>query len=318
MIAQPKRSSELTASAAETPLLNQIKEIIRTQGIIPLTSYMQLCLTHPQHGFYRQPTPFGKAGHFTTAPEICQIFGEIVGIWLASKWMELGQPEAINLVELGPGRGTLMSDLLRGTKHIKGLHDAITIHYVDINETQRSPQKDAAIPHINVQKIHWQERMEDMCTQLSDTPTFMIGNEFLDCLPLHQAVWKDGQWYSRCVGLDHADNLVFTYGPPCAGPKLLPQKMMPLKKTLPIYEHLPDLERVLTLLGTALKKRGGGYAADGLWIYCPSLQGYFSSDLAPSTHFTTGKTWRCRSHGACGFSSCSRQDLPFRTVLYFR
>src|SRR5690348_15766001 len=96
-----------------SPLEPEIRRLIRIAGPMPVAQYMTLCLTHPEHGYYTTREPFGTAGDFTTAPEISQMFGELIGLWAAAVWQSMGEPSSINLVELGPGRGTMMADILR-------------------------------------------------------------------------------------------------------------------------------------------------------------------------------------------------------------
>ena len=96
-----------------TPLEAELRTLIATEGPIPVARYMALCLGHPRHGYYMGRDPFGAAGDFTTAPEISQMFGELLGLWCAACWQQIGAPDPVRLVELGPGRGTLMADVLR-------------------------------------------------------------------------------------------------------------------------------------------------------------------------------------------------------------
>lgn len=177
-----------------------IKQRIREQGSISIAEYMELALSHPEYGYYIRRDPFGVQGDFTTAPEISQIFGEMIGLWLAEQWRIMASPPAIALVELGPGRGTLMHDILRATKHIAGFHEAISIHLVEMSPTLKEKQwKTLAGKH---DRLNW----HDDISTLPEEPLLLVANEFFDALPIRQ--YHEGQ--ERCITLDKLDNLIFT------------------------------------------------------------------------------------------------------------
>ena len=113
-----------------TPLEDLIIAMIREDGPMPIDRYMALCLGHPAHGYYMSRDPFGPDGDFITAPEISQIFGELIGIWCAAAFQALGAPSQFLLIELGPGRGTLMSDILRAARVMPGFREGARIHLV--------------------------------------------------------------------------------------------------------------------------------------------------------------------------------------------
>lgn len=163
------------------PLEELIKERIRQHGPLSVADYMAMCLTHPEFGYYMRRDPLGVSGDFTTAPEISQIFGELVGMWLAAQWQKQGKPQAI-LVEFGPGRGTLMADLLRATKKVSGFHDAVSVHLVEASPVLKQKQwQTLAGKHGN---INWHESIDT----LPDAPIFFIANEFFDALPIRQYI----------------------------------------------------------------------------------------------------------------------------------
>jgi SAM-dependent MidA family methyltransferase len=116
-----------------SPLHHEIAKLIATAGPMPVWRYMQLCLTHPRYGYYIAHDPLGREGDFITAPEVSQMFGELLGLWAASVWREMGSPATLHLIELGPGRGTMMADALRALHVLPPLHDALSIHMVEIN-----------------------------------------------------------------------------------------------------------------------------------------------------------------------------------------
>src|SRR5262245_8750747 len=160
-----------------TPLESLIVEMIREDGPMPLDRYMALCLGHPLHGYYMSRDPFGPDGDFITAPEISQIFGELVGIWCAAAFQSLGVPRRLNLIELGPGRGTLMSDVLRATRVMPGFREAARIHLVETSPTLRKLQGEKLGT-----SVAWHDSIEG----LPDGPSIVIANEFFDALPIRQ------------------------------------------------------------------------------------------------------------------------------------
>ncbi|MCI5049499.1 MAG: SAM-dependent methyltransferase [Rickettsiales bacterium] len=171
-----------------------IKETINQDGPISISDYMELCLSHPQYGYYIKHNPFGESGDFITAPEISQVFGELLGLWCADVWAQRGGGPAA-LVELGPGRGTLMSDALRATRMIEDFHEHITVHMVETSPILQSEQfYKLQNEH---ERIEWHESIE----QLPEKPLIIIANEFFDALPIRQHVQEDGQLKERCVGL---------------------------------------------------------------------------------------------------------------------
>src|SRR5437016_7059962 len=116
-----------------TPLEAEIRKIVAVDGPIPIAQFMALALGHPTHGYYAGRDPFAAAGDFTTAPEISQMFGELIGLWAAAAWRAIGSPENVRLVELGPGRGTMMLDALRTARVMPDFRAAIVVHFVEIN-----------------------------------------------------------------------------------------------------------------------------------------------------------------------------------------
>lgn len=175
-----------------TPLLREIRDEILAQGPMPLARYMSLCLGHPVHGYYRTRDPLGSAGDFVTAPEISQMFGELVGIWIAATWEAMGAPTDLALVELGPGRGTLMDDALRAlTRAAPGLTP--TLHLVETSPPLRAAQA----ARLSAFAPTW----HDSVATLPDTPSLVIANEFFDALPVRQFQRAERGWFERLVGL---------------------------------------------------------------------------------------------------------------------
>jgi NADH dehydrogenase [ubiquinone] 1 alpha subcomplex assembly factor 7 len=179
-------------------LATLIEQRIREHGPMGVDDYMTMCLLHPEYGYYMRRDPFGVQGDFITAPEISQIFGELLGLWLAAQWQKQGKRQAI-LVELGPGRGTLMSDVLRATKKIAGFHEAVSVHLIEASPLLKQKQwKTLAGKH---ERIDWHDDMDT----LPDAPVFLIANEFFDALPIKQFISET----ERMVALDDHDALCF-------------------------------------------------------------------------------------------------------------
>jgi NADH dehydrogenase [ubiquinone] 1 alpha subcomplex assembly factor 7 len=153
---------------------------------------MALALGHPKHGYYMTRDPLGAAGDFTTSPEISQMFGELVGLWLAETWIAQGRPSPFILAELGPGRGTLMADALRALRSVPGLFDVLQLHFVETSPVLAAMQKQ------NVPNATWHDRFDT----LPEGPLFLIANEFFDALPIRQFVRMERGWCERFVMLD--------------------------------------------------------------------------------------------------------------------
>ncbi|MCV2888656.1 class I SAM-dependent methyltransferase [Ruegeria aquimaris] len=167
-------------------------ERIATQGPMSLADYMSECLLHPVHGYYATRDPLGRSGDFTTAPEISQMFGELMGLALAQAWMDQGSPAPFVLAELGPGRGTLMADALRATRAVPGFHEAARVHLVEASPVLRAEQAKLLARFAPV----WRDDMQS----LPQLPLFLIANEFFDALPIRQFVREGAQWRERLVG----------------------------------------------------------------------------------------------------------------------
>ncbi len=187
-------------------LRREIAELIATEGPISIERYMALALSHPRHGYYRSRDPFGAEGDFITAPEISQMFGELIGLWAVDCWTRMGEPERLAVIELGPGRGTLMSDALRAARLAPRFLAATKIHLVETSEILRAKQRQTlAQAEAQAMPISWHERLGD----IPEGPFILIANEFFDALPIRQYL-RDGEgWRERLVGLDHEGRLAF-------------------------------------------------------------------------------------------------------------
>lgn len=181
---------------------------IHAEGPLPLADVMATALTHPRLGYYATRDPFGAAGDFITAPEISQMFGELIGLWAAIMWQAMGAPDRLTLVELGPGRGTLMADALRAARVVPGFPDSVQVHLVEASSTLRALQ-DKALARSGVRP-----KWHDTVGTLPDLPMILIANEFFDALPIQQLVRRKRRWHERQIGLNAAgDALAWTEAP---------------------------------------------------------------------------------------------------------
>ena len=187
-----------------TPLEAELRDRIAARGSIGVGEYMALALGHPAHGYYMTRDPLGAGGDFVTAPEISQMFGELVGAWMAQVWADQGAPTRLALAELGPGRGTLMRDALRALARAPGFLDATELWLVETSPALRAAQARA----LGGFAPRWVERVE----ALPPGPLFVVANEFFDALPIRQFRRADPGWQERQVGLA-GDRLAFGFGP---------------------------------------------------------------------------------------------------------
>ena len=171
-----------------------IAEIAR-DGPMRLDRYMARCAGH----YYATRDPFGADGDFITAPEVSQMFGELIGVWCASAWEVMGKPKRLSLVELGPGRGTLMADLLRAARVMPAFVEAAAVHLVETSPALRDRQRATLKDHT----VSWHETLDSV----PDGPMILIANEFFDALPVRQFVCDGDGFRERCVGIDAAGGL---------------------------------------------------------------------------------------------------------------
>jgi NADH dehydrogenase [ubiquinone] 1 alpha subcomplex assembly factor 7 len=178
-----------------TALLDLLRRRIAIDGPLTVAQYMAEALGHPRHGYYIKRDPLGAAGDFTTAPEISQVFGELIGLWCADLWQRLGAPDPVLLVELGPGRGTLMQDALRAIgRAAPGFRTALRLHLVETSPALRAAQA----ARLAAADPTWHDRLAD----LPDGPALVIANEFFDALPIRQWQRGTGGWHERLIGWD--------------------------------------------------------------------------------------------------------------------
>lgn len=219
---------------------------IAQEGPITVADYMTECLLHPQLGYYATRDPLGVAGDFTTAPEISQMFGELIGLSLAQAWIDQGRPAHFTLAEVGPGRGTLMADILRATRSVTGFGKAAHIALIEASPVLQGIQRET----LKEYEPTWISNLD----ALPEAPLFFVANEFFDALPVRQFV-RDGQfWRERCVGA--ADGtLQFGLGP--AGPRSDLEHRLDDTKDGDLVEICPSGSTIIAQIGQRIETHGG-------------------------------------------------------------
>jgi NADH dehydrogenase [ubiquinone] 1 alpha subcomplex assembly factor 7 len=194
----------VSAAAGSTGLAARIARRIRAEGPLSVAAFMAMALHDPVDGYYARRAPVGRDGDFITAPEISQIFGELIGLWCADLWRRMGAPDPVFVVELGPGRGTLLDDFLRAAATVPGFRQAIRVHLIEASPIMR-----AAL----------ERRLAEVAPAFAadldtvpDGPTLLVANEFFDALPIRQLVRCRVDWAERMVAVDSGDRLIFVDG----------------------------------------------------------------------------------------------------------
>jgi NADH dehydrogenase [ubiquinone] 1 alpha subcomplex assembly factor 7 len=229
-------------------LLDHIRRRIAREGPISVADYMALVLGHPEHGYYMTRDPFGRAGDFVTAPEISQMFGELVGLWSAQVWDDIGRPKPFKWIELGPGRGTLAADALRAIKGIAGMADALDIHLVETSPLLREHQARAIAA--------WSPQWHGALAQVPDGPAFVVANEFFDALPVRQYQRGEAGWHERLVTATKTGELAFTLSPRLGIDPVLPPAFAHARPGA-VVEVSPAATGVMRALADRLVRAGG-------------------------------------------------------------
>ncbi len=195
----------------DTPLALQLKQRIGRDGPIGVDQYLEACLYDASHGYYVGKTAIGSHGDFVTAPEISQVFGELIGLWCVAVWGQMGRPAPFNLVEFGPGRGSLMRDALRAMRVRREILTAARIVLIESSATLKQAQADtlAAVGA----PVSWAGKL--VSAEQPELPAIMIANEFLDTEPIEQFVRLESGWAARTVGLGEDGGFEFQIGAPC-------------------------------------------------------------------------------------------------------
>jgi NADH dehydrogenase [ubiquinone] 1 alpha subcomplex assembly factor 7 len=242
----------------------KIARRIRAEGPVSLAAYMAMALHDPVDGYYARRQPIGAGGDFVTAPEISQVFGELIGVWCAEMWRQLGQPDPVLLAELGPGRGVLMSDLLRAAAPVPEFRHALRLHLVEASAVLRAEQEER-LGHF---EPVWLPHVAD----LPDGPLLIVANEFLDALPIRQFVRGAVYWSERRVALDDENCFVFVEGPESPAASLLvPPGQREGAARGAVVEICPAALALASALGARLARQPGA----ALFIdygYFPSVQ----------------------------------------------
>ena len=190
-----------------------IVDKIDQDGPISIAEYMGLCLGHPEFGYYMTRDPFGAQGDFTTAPEISQMFGEMIGAWCMQVWHDMGEPKEFYLVEVGPGRGTLMQDIMRICHKNHSFMQAVRLNLIETSHKLRDVQKQTLSDY----QVDWHSTLSDVQV---NAPLIVLGNELLDALPVHQFVYHMDHWHERAIGLNDAGELIIVQTNPSFDPRL--------------------------------------------------------------------------------------------------
>ena len=188
---------------APSLLETEIRRRIALAGPMPVRQFMTMCLTHAKYGYYMGRDPLGRSGDFVTSPEVSQVFGELIGLWAASVWHLMGQPENVRLVELGPGRGTMMLDALRAAQVVPAFRSAIVLHLVEISPALQQRQQ-RALSGIEIPLV-WHQSLDE----LPEGPAIILANEFFDAMPVNQAIKQFNGWYERVVEIGNDGKLTF-------------------------------------------------------------------------------------------------------------
>lgn len=261
-----------------------ITQEIEENGAMSLRKFIEKIASHDNFGYYQNVTSIGKNGDFITAPEISQLFGEVIGVWCVNLWQLLGCPKEFILVELGPGNGTLSADILRISKNIEGFHESLSLHYVELSETLRLKQKEAVKGYPNIEK-YWHKSVDS----LPKKTAIFIANEFFDALPINQYIRRKTNWYEICVSYDSKNGeLTFIE---------LPLDIKTHSKLNEEYSHVPDGgiieiceigEEIIREISAHVKEYGGGglfidygYEENKSRLFISSLQAVIAHQYCP-------------------------------------
>ncbi len=225
---------------------NELEQWIAARCPMGLGEFITHALTHPQHGYYINRDPLGAAGDFTTAPEISQMFGEIIGAWVIDIWVQMGKPSSFNLIEAGAGRGTLMADIMRISGVAHGFAEAVQIRLIEASPLLKAKQATA----LGGYEVSWYDAVSDIDV---DKPCVILGNEFIDALPIEQLRRGADGWQKRVITVDD-NSLAFGWvKAENELVKLLPQKTVSNE----IYEVAPIRNDFINQCASLLKNNGG-------------------------------------------------------------
>ncbi|HEY4125935.1 MAG TPA: SAM-dependent methyltransferase [Rhizomicrobium sp.] len=268
-----------------SPLGEKIAKLIEVQGPIPVSQFMMLALHDPEHGVYASRNAIGRAGDFITAPEISQMFGELLGLWLLEVWRQQGEPKRIRLVELGPGRGTLMRDVLRAARLDAKFLGALDVMLIEASPTLKAIQaqalKDSPV------SLRWSARTADA---FDDAPLFLLANEFFDALPIRQYVKTEQGWHERMVTATGGD-LAFALSPIAVPGLPIPESRGPADAGA-VFETSPASTALAEEIAAHIAQQGGaalivdyGHAGTGFGETLQAIANHKTAQLldAPGT-----------------------------------
>jgi NADH dehydrogenase [ubiquinone] 1 alpha subcomplex assembly factor 7 len=227
----------------------RIARRIRREGPLSIAAFMAIALHDPEAGYYARHDPLGAAGDFITAPEISQIFGELVGAWCADLWRHIGRPDSVTLVELGPGSGALLGDLLRAAATLPEFRRALDLYLVEASPVLRARQQ----RRLGSLAAHFVANID----ALPQGPLLLVANEFLDALPIRQLMRGRVEWAERVVTLDSEDRLVFAVGPEDPALSLLVPPALREEPSETIVEICPAAAALAAALGARLARQPG-------------------------------------------------------------
>lgn len=228
-----------------------LKIILETAKWLSIADFMKIVLHDPQYGYYSQQHPIGAQNDFITAPEISQLFGESLGFWLLNTWEKLGRPSPFVLLELGPGRGTLLADLLRLASQRKDFLQGMTLYLVDVNSALKTEQQNKLLHY----KPHWFESLSLALKASQEFPLFVVANEFLDVFPIHQYVLTSKGWRERGITFDSSGSLQYSLK---ESPPNLPLPLFPKDaKENDIFERCPEALETVKQIGQHLTHHQG-------------------------------------------------------------
>lgn len=226
------------------PLKPKLLQRIQRLGPLSLADFMAAALWDSDHGYYATRHPIGRSGDFITAPEISQLFGEMIGLWLIDTWEKIGRPRPLQLVELGPGRGLLLADVLRTLRLAPELDAALSLHLIEASPTLRALQE----KQLSGRRATWHQ---DLST-LPDAPLLLIANEFFDALPIRQYERLADGWHERLVGLaPEGQALSFVFGP------ALPAAPFPEAPLGAVLESSPASQAIIGDIARRIIDHGG-------------------------------------------------------------
>lgn len=236
-----------------------LKNEIKARGPITVSRYMAQALGHDEFGYYMRQDPFGTDGDFITAPEISQMFGEIIGVWVAVVWQALGQPNPFNLIELGPGRGTLMSDAVRAAEKMPGFEDAVRITFVETSPALKEVQKQTMAGMFSMPA--WRDSFSDVDADFAGCPSIILANEFFDALPIDQYEKADDGWHHRLINWADGENgeaggFVFALGEILEDESVIPPDLR-IAPPGALFEHCASGAKIISEIATHIQSNSG-------------------------------------------------------------